>query len=379
MSIEHSANPATAAGSTDASPQIAIVIPAGGGGTRLWPRSRQATPKQFLDLVSQRSMLQETVDRVEALTSPDRVYVITNAKHVGPVRKQLPEIPHANIVGEPQGRDSAPAIGLMAALLERTIGPDAIMIVLPADHVILKPGQFQEVLRSAAAVAQDGYLVTVGIEPIGPDTGFGYIQRGEAVEGHTGAIPGYTVKQFREKPKLEVAEGYLAEGGYYWNAGMFIVRVGVLRDLYRAHVPDMEESFATIVDAILAGDDQTVANVFPALRKISFDYAVAENADRVAVVPADIDWSDVGDWSRLAEVLAHTQGEDGNVVVGHHVGVDTTGSLIYSPKRLIATIGMEDLIVIDTPDAILICPKSRSQDVKQVVDALRERGEHHLL
>ena len=376
MSLEHSASSAHASG---ASPQIAVVIPAGGGGTRLWPRSRQATPKQFLDLVSQRSMLQETVDRVAALTSPDHVFVITNAKHVGSVRDQLPELPHANIVGEPEGRDSAPAIGLMAALLEKTLGPDAVMVVLPADHVILKPEQFQRVLRSAAAVAQDGYLVTVGIEPSGPDTGFGYIQRGEPVENRSGGIPGYTVKQFREKPELEVAEAYIAEGGYYWNAGMFIVRVEVLRDLYRAHVPDMEEGFATIVAAILAGDDRTVANVFPTLRKISFDYAVAENAGRVAVVPADIAWSDVGDWSRLAEVLAHTQGDDGNVVVGHHVGVDTKGSLIYSPKRLIATIGLEDLIVIDTPDAILICPKSRSQDVKQVVDALRERGEHQLL
>ncbi len=377
MSLDHSAPSEPSTNASGQSPEIAVVIPAGGGGTRLWPRSRQSTPKQFLDLVTERSMLQETVDRVSALAAPDHVYVITNARHVAPVRSQLPEIPAHNIVGEPQGRDSAPAIGLMAALLEKTIGPDAVMVVLPADHVILKPDHFAEVLRAAADVARQDYLVTVGIEPAGPDTGFGYIQRGEPVSW--GAIPAYCVRQFKEKPRQEIAEGYLAEGGYYWNAGMFIVRVGALRDLYRTHVPDMEEPFAALVAAIQAGDDETVAAVFPTLRKISFDYAVAEHADRVAVVPAEIGWSDVGSWARLAEVLAHRQSEDGNIVVGKHVGVDTHGSLIYSPKRLIATIGLEDIIVIDTPDAVLICPKSRSEDVKQVVDALRDRGDQHLL
>lgn len=377
MSFEMSTEP-EASNSTDQRPQVAIVIPAGGGGTRLWPRSRQATPKQFLDLVSERTMLQETVDRVTELTQPDRVFVITNAKHVGPVRNQLPSLPHQNIVGEPQGRDSAPAIGLMAALLEKTLGPDSVMVVLPADHVILRPEHFRDVLMKAAEVAMEGYLVTIGIEPTSPDTGFGYIQRGEQI-GSGGAIPGYTVKQFKEKPQQDVAAHYLEEGGYYWNAGMFIVRVGALRDLYRQYVPDMEAPFAALVEAIQSGDDATVADVFPTLRKISFDYAVAEHAERVAVVPADIGWSDVGSWARLAEVLAHSQGDDGNIVVGRHVGVETRGSLIYSPKRLIATIGLDDIIVIDTPDAVLICPKSRSEDVKQVVDALRERGEQDLL
>ena len=192
-------------------------------------------------------------------------------------------------------------------------------------------------------------------------------------------FPHSSCSSSRKSPKQEVAESYLAEGGFFWNAGMFIVRVGTLRDLYRAHVPDMEEPFATLVEAIQSGDEATVARVFPTLRKISFDYAVAEHAGRVAVVPADIGWSDVGSWARLADVLAHHQGDDGNVVVGRHVGVDTRGALIYSPKRLIATIGMDDIIVIDTPDAVLICPKSRSEDVKQIVDALRERGEHDVL
>ena len=362
-------------------PTIAVVIPAGGGGTRLWPRSRRETPKQFLDIVSERTMLQETTDRVEGLVPPERLYVITNARHAAPVRAQLPDVPPGNIVGEPEGRDSAPAIGLMAALLERTQGPDTVMATLPADHVIPDDAQFREILRAAAEVAQDGYLVTLGIPPTGPDTGFGYIQSGDTLRTDTSAgVPVYLVKQFKEKPAQAVAEGYLRDGGYFWNAGMFIASVQTLRGLYKAHLPGMEAGFAQIVAA--HGTDRfdaTLAEVFPTLEKVSVDYAIAEKADRVAVIPADIGWNDVGSWQRLAEVL-ETAGSGGeNIVVGHHVGVDTHGSLIYSPDRLIATIGLDDLIVIDTPDATLICPKSRSEDVKKVVEELKARGRHELL
>jgi mannose-1-phosphate guanylyltransferase len=360
---------------------IAVVIPAGGGGTRLWPRSRQETPKQFLDIVSERTMLQETTDRVEDLVPPERLYVITNARHAAPVRLQLPEVPAGNIVGEPEGRDSAPAIGLMAAILEKTLGPDAIMATLPADHVILNPGQFNNILKSAAEVAADGYLVTLGIPPTGPDIGFGYIESGATVRAKTDAgVPVYEVKQFREKPKREVAEQYLRDGGYFWNAGMFIASVKTLRDLYKTHLPQMEAAFAQILAA--HGTDQfesVMREVFPTLEKISVDYGIAEKAEKVAVIPADIGWNDVGSWQRLAEVLAVAGKETENIVIGHHVGVDTHGSLIYSPNRLIATIGMDDIIVIDTPDATLICPKSRSEEVKKIVDELKARGRQELL
>jgi mannose-1-phosphate guanylyltransferase len=360
---------------------IAVVIPAGGGGTRLWPRSRQETPKQFLDIVSERTMLQETTDRVEDLVPPERLYVITNARHAAPVRLQLPEVPAGNIVGEPEGRDSAPAIGLMAAILEKTLGPDAIMATLPADHVILNNAQFCKILESAAEVAADGYLVTLGIPPTGPDIGFGYIQSGETLRAETEAgVPVYEVKQFREKPKREVAEQYLRDGGYFWNAGMFIASVQTLRTLYKAHLPQMEAAFAQIIAA--HGTDQFEAvmrEVFPTLEKISVDYGIAEKADKVAVIPADIGWNDVGSWQRLAEILATEGKETENIVIGHHVGVDTYGSLIYSPNRLIATIGLDDLIIIDTPDATLICPKSRSEEVKKIVDELKARGRQEFL
>ncbi|BDI30516.1 mannose-1-phosphate guanylyltransferase [Capsulimonas corticalis] len=357
-------------------PNIAVVIPAGGGGTRLWPRSRQSTPKQFLDIVSRRTMLQETADRVEALIDPAQLFVITNARHVGPVREQLPEVPPENIVGEPQGRDSAPAIGLMAALIERVRGEDTVMVVLPADHVILRDKVFREIILEAAKAAEQGYLVTVGIHPTSPDTGFGYIQSAAPISDGSEAL---TVAQFREKPKREIAEEYLAQGGFYWNAGMFIATVKTLRALFQAHLPQSEAGFVAAAEALRAGDAEAFAEHFSTLEKISFDYAIAEKADKVAVVPADIGWNDVGSWTRLAEVLSHEKHVSENVVIGDHIGVDTTGSLIYSPHRLIATIGLEDIIVIDTPDATLICPKSRSEDVKQIVETLKARGAHDLL
>ena len=360
------------------SDKIAVVIPAGGGGTRLWPRSRQGTPKQFLDIVSERTMLQETADRVAALVPPERLFVITNARHAAPVREQLPDVPPANIVGEPEGRDSAPAIGLMAALLEKVSGDDTVMVVLPADHVIPNDAHFRAILQRAADVAQEGYLVTLGIPPTGPDTGFGYIQGGDTLNEANG-LTAYRVRQFKEKPAQDVAEQYLRDGGYFWNAGMYIATVKTLRDLYKTHLPQMEGSFAKIVAALGTPDGTRVmADVFPTLPKISVDYGIAEKADRVAVIPADIGWNDVGSWGRLAEVLSQDHGA-GNIVVGHHVGVETTGSLIYSPHRLIATIGMEDIVVIDTPDATLICPKSRSEDVKKIVDELKARGRMDLL
>lgn len=360
------------------SEKIAIVIPAGGGGTRLWPRSRRQTPKQFLDIVSERTMLQETADRVRELVPPERLFVITNTQHVGPVQEQLPDVPAMNIVGEPQGRDSAPAIGLMAAILEKVTGEDTVMVVLPADHVIPKDAHFRKILQRAAQVAQDGYLVTLGIPPTNPDTGFGYIQSSEIVDEGEG-LTVYRVKQFKEKPQKDIAEQYLRDGGYFWNAGMYIATVKTLRDLYKTHLPEMEASFGQIVTAYGTEDGpKTLTAVFPTLPKISIDYGIAEKADKVAVIPADIGWNDVGSWGRLAEVLSLDH-ETENIVIGHHIGIDTKGVLIYSPDRLIATIGMEDIVVIDTPDATLICPKSRSEDVKKIVDELKARGRTDLL
>jgi mannose-1-phosphate guanylyltransferase len=356
---------------------LAVVIPAGGGGTRLWPRSRQNTPKQFLDIVTPgRTMLQETVDRVvPALAPAENIFVITNRRHVPLVREQLPDTPTGNVIGEPQGRDSAPAIGLMAALLETRLGPEAIMAVLPADHVILGEAAFRQAIQNAAEAAQEGYLVTLGIPPTGPDTGFGYIHRGQPVSEFV-----YAVQKFKEKPDRATAEKYLATGEYYWNAGMFIAKVGVLRGLYQEFLPAMEPAFAQLVASLGAPNEANMFDqLFPTLQKISIDFAIVEKAPRVAVVPAEMGWNDVGSWSRLMEVLAHRADTAKNIVVGAHIGVDTTGSLIYSPEKAVTTIGLENLIVIDTPDALLIATKERSEEVKKIVEQLQSEGKHEIL
>jgi mannose-1-phosphate guanylyltransferase len=358
---------------------LAFVIPAGGGGTRLWPRSRQHTPKQFLDIITPgRTMVQETVDRVTPeLVEPGKVYVITNARHVSLVRKQLPDVPHGNVIGEPVGRDSAAAIGLMAALLEKELGENAIMAVLPADHVILDPSAFRKAIQIAVKSAEDGYLVTLGIPPTSPDTGFGYIQRGEQIQMTD--PPVYDVREFKEKPSKKIAEQYLATGTYFWNAGMYIATVKTFRSLFQEFLPEMEEQFQTLVAAIGSTDqDKTFQQIFPHIKKISIDYGIVEKASKVAVVPAQIGWNDVGSWTRVAEVLAHTADENGVVSGGHHIGVDTTNSLIYSEK-LVTTIGVDGLIIIDTPDGLLIANKSRSEDVKLIVEQLKAEGKEKFL
>jgi len=357
---------------------LAVVIPAGGGGTRLWPRSRQDTPKQFLDIVTPgRTMLQETVDRVSpSLVPVDNVFVITNARHAETAAAQLPDTPRANIVGEPMGRDSAPAIGLMAALLEQRLGGDALMIVLPADHVILDVHGFRRALRLAEDAAKNGYLVTLGIPPTSPDTGFGYIQRGEAL----GSGDVFTVRQFREKPDIYTARQYVRSGDFYWNAGMFIATVDTFRQLYKRFLPDLEAPFAALIESIgTETEAETFAAEFPKLTKISFDYAIAEKAAKVAVVPANIGWNDVGSWTRLADVLAGKADENGSVTFGKVHAIRSVNSLVYCPTKIVALIGLDDVVIVDTPDALLVAHRNRSEDVKKVVDQLIAEGRKDLL
>ncbi len=354
---------------------LAVVIPAGGSGTRLWPRSRQNSPKQLLDIVTPgRTMLQQTVDRVcPDMVSPEYVFVITNQAHVSQVCEQLADTPPGNIVGEPVGRDSAPAIGLMAAMLEAKLGSDAIMVVLSADHVILDPAAFREKLRAAVTAAGDGYLVTLGIPPLRPDTGFGYIRRGKLlVDGSTQV---YEVEQFREKPDKATAESYVRSGSYYWNAGIFICTVAEWRSLYKKHVPEYEPVFSALVKAIgTPQQDNVFEQLFATMRRISVDFAVVEHAAKVAVVPAQVGWNDVGSWSRLAEILEELADVHGVISVGDHFGIDTRDSLIYSQEKTVTTIGIEGLIIIDTPDALLVARKDRAEEVKALVDRLKSEG-----
>ncbi|MCM3515856.1 mannose-1-phosphate guanylyltransferase [Nocardioides sp. P86] len=352
------------------------VVPAGGAGTRLWPLSRAAAPKFLRDLRGQgRTLLQETVDRLEPLAE-DRFVVVTGAAHRAAVVRQLPQVAAEAVLAEPTPRDSMAAIGLAAALLERA-DPDAVMGSFAADHVITEPDVFAAVVTTAVEVARDGWLVTIGIEPTHPSSAFGYVQQGEDLEGHPGAA---RVASFVEKPSPEVAAGYLASGGYRWNAGMFVVRPGVLLDLLAQWHPQ----FAADLRAI-AADGSRLEELWPGLPRIAVDHAVAEPAaaaGRVATVPAGFGWEDVGDFDSLAALLG-ADGADaatGPVVLGDASlveAVDSTG-LVVPSGRLVAVVGLDDVVVVDTPDALLVTTRARAQEVKAVVAALTESGRTRL-
>ena len=357
-------------------PVVYAMILAGGSGTRLWPRSRERMPKQFLDITGSRSMLQEAVDRVEPLIPLERTFVITNREYVSIVQEQLPALPPANVIGELAGRGTAPAIGLGAVAL-RHVDPDATMIVLTADHLIRKRDEFLSVLGVAVHVAEDGHLVTLGIHPTHAETGYGYIERGGLLRDE-GGYGVYRVERFTEKPDLERAEAFVRAGRYSWNSGMFIWKVETILEETRrlmpamsAHLDEIAESYGT------PRAEATLQRVWPEIEKQTIDFGIMERAERVAVIPVDIGWNDVGSWGTLLDLLPGDQ--DGNILTGNVVAVDTDASLIYSSGRLIAAIGLREMVVVDTEDATLICPKDRAQDVRQIVDRLRDSGLGQLL
>lgn len=352
-----------------------VLIMAGGTGTRLWPRSRAARPKQFLPLLSERSMLQETVDRIRPLAPPERILIATGRAYVDLVAEQLPDLPRHNIIGEPSGKGSAPCIGLGALQIQRA-DPDALMVVLSSDHQIQKVEVFREALRAATEVARQGYLVTLGIQPSEPHTGYGYIQR-RAPLGSFNGFQAFEVARFVEKPDRARAEEYLRSGQYSWNAGIFIWRADVILEAFRRYLPRLSEQLATIAAAGGPQASGAWEATWQTIDGITIDYGIMERAERVAVIPVDIGWSDVGDWDTLTSLAA---GDASNVVQADHLGIDTTNTLVYSDSpRLIATLGLDGFLVIDTGDALMVAPRSRAQDVKKIVDELKERGRTDLL
>jgi mannose-1-phosphate guanylyltransferase len=349
------------------------IILAGGAGTRLWPRSRQGHPKQFLDLVSDRTMLQETCDRIAPLVPPENVFVITNREYVQDVQAQLPGLPGSQIIGEPEGRGTAPAAAL-AALLLPPGDAQAVIFVLPADHVIPDAETFRLALVAAAQVAQKGYLVTLGIKPQYAETGYGYIEAGDALTEYDG-LKASRVRRFREKPNLETAQQFLARGNYFWNSGIFIWRADAILDEFAKYLPKMRAQLEKIAQSGL--DAASFTQNWNALENQTLDYGILEKAENVAVISLDAGWSDVGSWTALYDLMQ--QDSEKNVVHGEHIAVDTHASLIFGDTRLIATIGMENMIVVDTPDALLICPQDRAQDVKKIVDELKRRQANRYL
>ena len=360
------------------------VIMAGGAGTRFWPVSRQLRPKQLLRLFGERTLLEETVLRVLPLADPSRVVVVTGEGIAHEVRRLLPDVPAANVLAEPVGRNTAAAIGF-AALAVRRMDPQGLLAVMPSDHFVTDLPAFLHVARSAAVYAADGAIVTLGITPTRPETGYGYIRFGDYVPPPEGAsLPDGPVQAARsigafvEKPTQAVALGYLKEGRYLWNAGVFFFRADVILEEIERFLPELAAGLREVDAALDAPDPAAVLReVYPRLLSTSIDYGVMEHTDRIVVVPSSFGWSDVGSWQSLEDFR-----EDGaaNATQGDVVTVDASDNVLFASEGMVvAAIGVEGLVVAASSDGVLVCPKDRSQDVRRVVDELRRRGLERLL
>ncbi len=346
------------------------VILAGGSGTRLWPLSRDLLPKQFLALLGERTLLQETLARVRPLVG-DSLCVVTGADTAHLVAEQLSDLgidPVGRVLGEPVGRNTAPAIAVAAL----AAAPGEILVVLPSDHAIRAPEVFRDGLRRAAAVAEAGYLVTFAIQPSGPETGYGYIESGEPLPG----FPGFhRVARFVEKPDRATAESYLRAGGYAWNSGMFAFRADTFLAQLSQHAPDVFAAVQELRGPLAAGEPLP-REAYAAVPKISVDYAVLERSDRVAVLPMDPGWSDLGSFAALHDLAERDP--DGNAVRAGEgaevVLVEARDTLVLAGKRVVAVVGVADTLVVDSDDALLVCTRERAQDVREVVDRLRAQG-----
>jgi mannose-1-phosphate guanylyltransferase len=352
-------------------PMLHALIMAGGSGTRFWPKSRARLPKQLLSLDGGPTLIERTAARLEGAVLPERIFVVTTAEQAPLVRERLPAIPPENVIAEPCGRDTAAALGLGAAAIARR-APDAVIAAMPSDHVIEPASRFRQAIEGAVelVLAREGAVATVGIVPAHPATGYGYIQRGEPLRTR-GARRAFRVARFREKPDRASAESYLASGEYYWNGGIFVWRA---RDLLRALDRFLPETAAAV-----RLEGEALARAYPALAKISIDYAVLERHEDVLVVEADFAWSDVGSWSAIPPLV----GEDAqrNAVVGAaHVAIDSRGVLVVGEGAdVVATIGLEDVVVVKAAGALLVCKKDRVEDVKKVVAELERRGRKDVL
>jgi mannose-1-phosphate guanylyltransferase len=355
------------------------VIMAGGGGTRLWPLSRQARPKQMLRLLDERSLFQTSVHRLAGLFPPDRILVVTIAEQAVELKQQCPEIPPENYIIEPMPRGTASVIGLAAVAL-RQRDPQASMAVLTSDHYIGNEQGFRRLLRAAYAVAQENYLVTLGITPSFPATGYGYIQRGQSLGEYQG-VTVYKAERFKEKPDEAAALQMVARGDHAWNSGMFIWRVERILAEFQRQMPGLAQQLGRIEAAWRTERRQSqLQSIWPGLASETIDYGIMEGAQDVIVIPAaDLGWSDVGSWDSLFEVLPVDNA--GNIVMGgQHIGIDTHRSLVYvnQEHRLIVTIGVDDLVVVDTGDVLLVCRRDQAQHVRQVGKLLKESGQAFL-
>ena len=347
------------------------LIMAGGQGTRFWPLSRELYPKQLLKLGGGRTLLQETVLRLDPLVKPKDAFIITNKKLLVDIKSQLHEVGvdgiDGNILLEPEPKNTAPAVGLGALYLKKA-DDDCVMAVLPSDHVIRDRAKFHAALKKADKLARDGWLVVFGIKPDRPETGYGYIKQAGPLGGGS-----FQVERFVEKPDRATAERYLKSGAYLWNSGMFVWKADAILEEIKLQMPPLYKGLKRIWGALGTADEQKrLAEEFARLKGVSIDYGVMERAAKVAVLPADFGWSDLGSWDAVGEVIPPDS--DGNVSVGKVVSLDCKDTTIYAEDRLVAAIGLEGAVVVDTPDATLVCRKDMAQKVKDVVGVLKEKG-----
>ncbi len=351
------------------------VIMAGGGGTRFWPLSRQIKPKQVLNIIGNDSMINHTILRHASLIPLEQTYIVTNQKQKAGLSEVLLEgFYEHNILIEPAARNTAPCILLAAMKLQRMQG-DGIMCVFPADHHISDTEAFERVLLSAVQAAeQTDKLITIGITPIFPSTGYGYI----AYDKEAPCGDCFEVRRFVEKPDLEHARKYIEQGEYLWNSGMFVWKISVILESFQRFLPRMYETMLPYMDAVgTPYEAQALTDAYAHVEGISIDYGIMERSSSVLIIPGDFGWNDVGSWDALAGIFPPDENQ--NVVNSDFIGIETEGSIVYSKDRFIAAIGLKDMIVVDSGDAILVCPKNRAQDVKAVVEALKASGREELL
>jgi len=344
------------------------VIMAGGAGTRFWPKSRKALPKQYLNLLGDETMIQMVTRRLSSLLPKERIYIVSTREQEPLLREQLQWLPASNIIYEPFGKNTAPCIGFAATVLQH-LDPEAIMVVLPADHLIRNTNKFLKILEHGISLARNdaSALITIGIQPTYPATGYGYIQRGEKIEKDV-----YRVRAFAEKPNYEIAEKFFTSGEFLWNSGIFIWQAKTILNYIENLMPDLHQGLTQIAEALESDNkEKVIETVYKQIRSDSIDYGVMEKASHVLVLEGDFGWSDVGSWEEVYNVS--TKDADGNVLKGKPILKDVHNSYVETNERVVAVIGVDDLIIVDTEDALLICKRDKSQEVKWVVEKLKHK------
>jgi mannose-1-phosphate guanylyltransferase len=355
---------------------ITCVVMAGGKGERFWPKSRTSLPKQFLNISGSKSMIQQSIARLEQITDIEKIFVVTNELYAELIKAQIPHIPFENIIIEPVGRNTAPCVGLAALVIEERY-PDSTMVVIPSDHIVGNEQGFAKIVRTAVEIAGDKYLVTLGIKPTYPETGYGYIQSG-GVDTTINDLEIHQVERFVEKPCHDLAVQYVESGDYYWNSGMFIWKLSTIRRSIKELMPDLHDILESMKIGFKSRDWlQVIREEFPKMPEQSIDYGIMEKSRNILMIPCMFEWDDVGSWTALDRI--HERDEDGNIIRGNILTLDTKRCIIESNGKLIATLGIEDLIIVDTEDVTLICAKSKAQEIKLLLKELRVQKLDHYL